>query len=121
MGALPRAEIAREALPKAISEVGGIAHEIAVYQTLPVQPDPEGLAALRSGVDWITFTSPSTVHNFVEIVRRQKLDPFKLTGDPKIACIGPITERTAKEAGFQVDLVAEKYTTEGLISALGAA
>ena len=118
---LPRAEIAREALPEAISEVGGIAHEIAVYQTLPVQPDPEGLAALRSGVDWITFTSPSTVHNFVEIVRRQKLDPFKLTGDPKIACIGPITQRTAREAGFQVDLVAEKYTTEGLISALGAA
>lgn len=115
---LPRAEVARKALPEAIVEAGGIAHEIAVYKTLPVQPDPNGLAALRSGVDWITFTSPSTVQNFVEIVRKQKMDPFQLAGNPKIACIGPITERAAKEEGFHVDLVAEKYTTEGLVHVL---
>jgi len=118
---LPRAEIARQALPEAIVNAGGTAHEIAVYKTLPVQPDPEGLAALKSGVDWITFTSPSTVRNFVEIIRQQKLDPFKLTGNPKIACIGPITECAAKDEGYQVDLVAEKYTTEGLINALSNA
>ncbi len=115
---LPRAEIARTALPEAIFEAGGIPHEIAVYKTLPVQPDPAGLAALRSGVDWITFTSPSTVHNFVETIRRQNLDPFNLTGNPKVACIGPITERAAQDEGFEVDVVAEKYTTDGLISAL---
>ncbi len=118
---LPRAEIARQALPEAIVNAGGTAHEIAVYKTLPVQPDPEGLAALKSGVDWITFTSPSTVRNFVEIIRQQKLDPFKLTGNPKIACIGPITECAAKDEGYHVDLVAEKYTTEGLINALSNA
>lgn len=112
---LPRAEIARKALPEAIVNAGGTAHEIAVYKTLPVQPDPDGLKALKSGVDWITFTSPSTVQNFVEIIRQQKLDPFHLTGNPKIACIGPITEHAAREEGLDVDLIAEKYTTEGLI------
>lgn len=115
---LPRAEIARQALPKAIVEAGGIAHEIAVYKTLPAQIGSEGLAGLKSGVDWITFTSPSTVRNFVEIVHKQKMDPFHLAGNPKIACIGPITESAAKEEGFRVDLVAEKYTTEGLVNAL---
>ena len=115
---LPRAEIARRALPEAIHKAGGIAHEIAVYKTLPAAPDPDGLAALKSGVDWITFTSPSTVQNFVEIVRRQELDPFNITGRPKIACIGPITEHAAREEGFEVDVVAEEYTTDGLISAL---
>jgi uroporphyrinogen-III synthase len=115
---LPRAEIARKALPDAIAEAGGIAHEIAVYRTLPVQPDPESLAALKTGVDWVTFTSPSTVRNFVETLRQQNLDPLQLAGKPKIACIGPITDRAAREEGFEVSVVAEKYTTDGLINAI---
>jgi uroporphyrinogen-III synthase len=115
---LPRAEIARKALPEAIVAAGGLAHEIAVYKTLPAQPDSNGLAALQAGVDWITFTSPSTVRNFIEIVRNHKMDPFHLTGSPKVACIGPITERAAREEGFEVTLVAQKYTTEGLVRAL---
>jgi uroporphyrinogen-III synthase len=118
---LPRAEIARAALPEAICEAGGIPHEIAVYKTLPAELDLAGLAALKSGVDWITFTSPSTVRNFVEIIRKQSLDPFNLTGNPKIACIGPITELAAREEGFEVALVAKEYTTEGLVNALGNA
>ncbi len=118
---LPRAEIARKALPEAIFAAGGIAHEIAVYQTLPAKPDTQGLSALKKGVDWITFTSPSTVQNFVEIIRQQKMNPFQLKNNPKVACIGPITEKTAKAEGFTVDLVAKPYTTEGLVEALSKA
>jgi uroporphyrinogen III methyltransferase/synthase len=115
---LPRAEIARKALPEAIFEAGGVPHEIAVYKTLPVQPDAKALSALKTGVDWITFTSPSTVQNFIEILRQQKMDYSWLPGHPKIACIGPITERAAREQGFEVNVVAEQYTTDGLINAL---
>jgi uroporphyrinogen III methyltransferase/synthase len=46
------------------------------------------------------------------------MDPLHLNGDPRIACIGPITEHAAQEEGFKIDLVAEKYTTEGLVDAL---
>jgi uroporphyrinogen III methyltransferase/synthase len=115
---LPRAEIARKALPEAISAAGGVAHEIAVYQTVPAEPDPAGLAALESGVGAITFTSPSTVENFVELVRRAGLDPLQLPGNPKIACIGPITQKAAEEAGFVDIFVANEYTTEGLVELL---
>jgi uroporphyrinogen III methyltransferase/synthase len=115
---LPRAEIARKALPEAIMEAGGVAHEIAVYQTLPAEPDPDGLAALRSGVDAVTFTSPSTVENFVEIVRNVGLDPLNLPGNPQIACIGPITQKAAAEAGFEDVIVAEEYTSEGIVTLL---
>jgi len=115
---LPRAEIARKALPEAISAAGGVAHEIAVYQTVPAEPDPDGLAALQSGVDVVTFTSPSTVENFVELVRRVGLDPMHLSGNPNIACIGPITQKAAEEAGFMHVIVAEEYTTEGLVELL---
>lgn len=115
---LPRAEIARKALPEAIVQAGGVAHEIAVYQTLPAKPDPDGLAALKSGVDAVTFTSPSTIENFVEIVRGVGLDPLCLPGNPKIACIGPITQSAAEEAGFTDMIVANEYTSEGIVKLL---
>jgi uroporphyrinogen-III synthase len=115
---LPRAEIARKALPEAIFESGGIPHEIAVYKTLPVQPEPEGLAALKSGVDVITLTSPSTVHNFIAIAQQHGLDPLSLPGNPLFACIGPITEQAAREEGLANLAVASEYTTDGLIEVI---
>jgi uroporphyrinogen-III synthase len=111
---LPRAEIARKTLPEAICEAGGIPHEIAVYKTLPAQLNPEGLAALKSGVDIVTLTSPSTVQNFVAIARQNGLDPLALPGNPLFACIGPITEQAAREEGIANLVTAREYTTEGL-------
>ena len=70
---------------------------------------------LRGEIDVITFTSASTVENFVAIMRRNKLDPLNLPNDPLFACIGPITEQTAQEEGLTNLIVAKEYTTEGLI------
>lgn len=117
---LPRAEIARKALPEAIVAAGGIAHEIIVYHTLPAEVAADGLAALEAGMDWITFTSPSTVQNFAQIARQNGLDPLNLPARPRIACIGPITEEMAREEGFDVTVVAPEYTTEGLIRSISA-
>jgi len=115
---LPRAEIARKALPEAIADAGGIAHEIAVYKTLPTEPAPEGIAVLKSGVDVVTLTSPSTVQNFVAICKQNGLDPLNLPNNPLFACIGPITEQAAKEEGLIKLVVAKEYTTDGLIEAI---
>jgi uroporphyrinogen-III synthase len=115
---LPRAEIARKALPEAIFRAGGISHEITVYKTLPAQLDANGLEALRSGVDVITLTSPSTVENFVAIAEQNGLDPRNLPKNPLFACIGPITERAAKEVGLPNLMVAREYTTDGLLAVL---
>jgi uroporphyrinogen-III synthase len=115
---LPRAEIARKALPEAIANAEGIAHEIAVYKTLPAQPDPDGIAALKSGVDVITLTSPSTVQNFFAIARQNGLDPLNLPSNPLFACIGPITEQAAKEEGLVNLVVTKEYTTERLMEVI---
>jgi uroporphyrinogen-III synthase len=115
---LPRAEIARKALPEGIVDAGGIAHEIAVYKTLPIEPDPEGIAVLKSGVDVVTLTSPSTVQNFVAICKQNGLDPLNLPNNPLFACIGPITEQAAKEEGLVELVVAKEYTTEGLLEVI---
>ena len=115
---LPRAEIARKDLPESISEAGGVSHEVTVYKTLPAQPDPEGFAALRAGVNVITFTSPSTVQNFIALAQRNGLDPMRLPNNPLCACIGPITEQAAQEAGLPNVVVAKEYTTDGLLAVL---
>jgi len=115
---LPRAEIARKTLAEAITAAGGIVHEVAVYQTLPAQPDAQGLLALRAGVDVVTLTSSSIVKNFVDITRAADLDPLQLPGNPIYACIGPITAQTARNARLPNLIVAERFTTDGLIQAI---
>jgi uroporphyrinogen-III synthase len=115
---LLRADRARPALAQAIRAAGGLPDEITVYQTLPAEADPAGLAALRQGVDVVTFTSASTVEHFVSLVTSAGLDPRALPGQPILACIGPITQAAACRHGLTVAVVASEYTTEGLIEAL---
>ena len=110
---LPRADIARETLAVELQQRGALVDEIAAYRTLPAQPDPNGLIELRRGVDVITFTSASTVRNFVALVGRASIPPQAF-----IACIGPITANTAREFDLRVDIQATDYTTDGLVAAL---
>lgn len=112
---MPCAELARQALPGAIREQGGMLHEIVVYRTLPAQPNVDGLQALKAGVGVITLTSPSTVQNFIAIVKAHGLDPLDLPGRPLFACIGPITEGAARDEGLAPLVTAGEFTTEGLI------
>jgi len=108
---LPRAEIARPALAEELLARGARVDEIPVYRTIQPAPDPAGLAALRRGVDVITFTSSSTVRNFVDMAGVD-------IGAARVACIGPITAATARELGLPVHLVAKEYTIPGLVQAL---
>lgn len=112
---LPLADLAHDTLPRAIYEANGIAHVVTAYHTLPTEPDPEGLAVIRQGVDIITFTSGSTAQNFIALIQHAGLDPFNLPGKPIVACIGPKTAQTAQRLGFSVDIVANTYTVDGLV------
>ena len=107
-----------ELLPREIRKAGGILDEFAIYETVAAEPTKDELAALKSGVDVVTFTSPSTVNNFRKIIEEAGLDPLKLKGEPLFACIGPVTEKAAREAGFSPIVMAETYTTDGLIEIL---
>jgi uroporphyrinogen III methyltransferase/synthase len=65
-------------------------------------------------VDVITFTSPSTVTNFMEIMGRNYTVPAHV----KIACIGPVTAAAVKKAGLPADIIQERYTIPGLVETL---
>lgn len=112
---LPRADIARQALADELQKRGALPTELASYRTQAVRPAPAALAELRAGVDVVTFTSSSTVRSFVQILEQEDI---RLSSQTVIACIGPITATTACQLGLRVDLVAEEYTSAGLVEAL---
>jgi uroporphyrinogen-III synthase len=62
--------------------------------------------------DWVTFTSSSTVKNFVEIAGREALDGVR------IASIGPVTSKTVRDCGLKVDAEAKEFTLDGVVQAI---
>lgn len=104
---IARAEEAREVLPEMLRKRGAEVDEIAVYRTVMENGELPDL----STIDAITFTSSSTVRNF------RVRYPDEITG-PVIACIGPITAQTAREAGLQVHVEPKQYTIPALVEAL---
>ena len=115
---LARADIARPDLPEAIRAGGGTADDVCAYRTLPAEMDSDGLDQIIQGLDILTFTSPSTVENFCQIVASEGLNPLDLPRNPEVMCIGPITARAAENKGFQVSVIPEDYTVEGLLHAI---
>lgn len=115
---LPRAKEARDVIPKGLAKMGAIVDVAAAYRTIKADSDPSELLKLfKNGeVDVITFTSPSTVVNFLKIMG----DDFKLPSKVRIATIGPITEAAAKKAGLPVHIRQERYTITELVEAIVA-
>jgi uroporphyrinogen III methyltransferase/synthase len=120
---IPRAEEARELLPEELGKRGAQVNVAPTYRTIIEAEEAASLidALQKKQVDAVTFTSSSTVKNFLKMLEGQ--DVKAVMQGVLVAAIGPITVDTAKEAGLQVDVMAEEYTvrglTEALVSALG--
>ncbi len=112
---LPVADIARTTLAEGLQAKGALVDQVTAYQTKPVT-NPTNLATLLPAIDILTFTSSSTVRNFVNLLHAD--NPAVTIGHAMVACIGPITAQTAQEVGLPVHLVAEDYTIDGLTKAL---
>jgi uroporphyrinogen III methyltransferase / synthase len=106
-----RAAEAREVLPDALRKRGAKVDVVTLYETVAETPDPEALERARDA-DFITFTSSSTVRNFMEA------SPNGIPEGAKVVSIGPITSEAAREAGLTVDAEAERHDIGGLVEAL---
>jgi uroporphyrinogen III methyltransferase/synthase len=115
---VPRAEVARDALPSLLANRGAEVEILPVYRA--ICPAGTGDALLRlfnsEGVDVITFTSSSTVNNFVRAFPEDRLPA--VLGDAEVACMGPVTADVARKLGLTVSIVAREYTTHGLVQAI---
>lgn len=115
---LPRARGARSVLPEELKKAGLHVNEVFLYEAVAaLSVSSEVLEEIKQGnMDYLTFTSSSTVHNFVKIVGRENIE--RINNNTKIACIGPITADTARQYGFTVDINASEYTIQGLVEAI---
>lgn len=112
---LPRADIGREETLDALRAAGAEVVAVTAYHTVPAEPDAAGLAALRSGVDAVTFTSPSTVHHFVALLNDEAAVLLRRT---TVACIGPTTADAVTALGLTRPLMAPSASASGLVAAL---
>ena len=116
---LPRAKIATAELPDALRAKAARVDDIPLYETLTVvnengDENREAIAAqlLNGEIHIVTFTSSSTVTNFLEVF------PAAALANVRVAVIGPATLATAVAHGVQVDITASEATIENLVEAI---
>ena len=112
---LPRAAVARDVIPVELARRGAQVDVVEAYRTVL----PAGAAARAGEIlgagrkpDWIAFTSSSTVQNFVSVA-----PPGALAG-VRVASIGPVTTRAARDLGIEPAVEARAFTIDGLVEAL---
>ncbi len=110
-----RAEEARDVLPEALRRRGAEVDVVALYRTV-VEPLEAAQVESVRGADYVTFTSSSTVTNFLRAAGAP--DAWRDGGRPRLASIGPVTSATLREHGLEPDVEATEHYIGGLIDAL---
>jgi uroporphyrinogen III methyltransferase / synthase len=120
---LPRSDIGREVIVEQLRQAGALVTDVVAYRTIleetQREEDPDIYGMLLEGrIDVVTFTSPSSVRNFVKIYGAdQAADLLKGT---TVATIGPVTADAARSLGIAVTVQPATYTIDGLVGAIAA-
>ncbi|MCE5314944.1 MAG: uroporphyrinogen-III C-methyltransferase [Armatimonadota bacterium] len=114
---IPRASEARDELPDGLRAKGAEVVVAPVYKTVADESQRDTLRDTLCGgnLDIITFTSASTVTNFLSLA-----EDIKVPKSMSIACIGPITADAARAGGLEPAIIAEEYTIEGLVQEIAS-
>lgn len=119
---LARAKVARDVIPKELRKVGARVDVVEAYETVvPVASQKKLRAVMRDPKrrpNVITFTSSSTVRNFVALLGGRARPPHTNLEGIRFASIGPITSATLRKLGLPVHIEAREYTIPGLIHAI---
>lgn len=118
---IPRALQGREILPETLRGAGAQVTVAPVYRNCPADGDRDLLRQelQDGGVDMITFTSSSTVRNFLTMLDcTDKNELQELLAGVKITTIGPITAKTVTDNGLKVDVQPESHTIDEMITAV---
>jgi uroporphyrinogen-III synthase len=118
---LIRAKVARDVIPRELRRAGAHVDVVEAYETVVPSTSRRRLQAAladpKRRPHVVTFTSSSTVKNFVELIGRKKL---RALDGICMASIGPITSATLREFKLPVDIAAKEFTVPGLVAAIVA-
>lgn len=119
---LVRARVARDVIPRELRKAGASVDVVEAYETVVPQGSRRSLqAVLRNTLrrpHVITFTSSSTVRNFVELAGLQKNMRHRALDEIRMASIGPVTSATLREFGLKPDIAAKEFTIPGLVAGI---
>jgi uroporphyrinogen III methyltransferase/synthase len=120
---LPRADIGREVIAEELRKRGAEVVEAIAYRTVAVDQERDGgpdiyRMLLDGSIDVVTFTSPSAVRNFVELLGEEPA--ADLLARTVVASIGPVTAQAAREYNIQSAVVPAQYTIPALVKAIVA-
>ena len=115
---IPRARVARDVLPEELRKAGALVDIVEAYRTVRPEGQVENIHDLlaKKAVAALTFTSSSTVSNFVEMMGTKNAK--ELTSGVAVASIGPITAEKARSLGIETTIMAREYTIPALVEAL---
>ena len=116
---LVRAKVARDVIPRELTALGAKVDVAEAYETVLPGTSAAALRVLFRDPEQkphaITFTSSSTVHNFVDLLGKENLG---LLEGVKLASIGPVTSETMRKSGLEPHIEAAEYTIPALAEAL---
>ena len=116
---IPRAAVAREVLPEQLRELGADVQVVTAYRTVLPEVETDRVKDLlqKQALHVLTFASSSTVRNFCGLFSGRE-EMRRLTTGVVVACIGPITAKTAAEEGLPVTVTAAENTIPALVEAI---
>ena len=119
---LVRAKVARDVIPRELRKAGAQVEVVEAYETIAPKASAQRLRSVLAGnrkPHAITFTSSSTVKNFVDLLGLRGARAAIKAG-VHTASIGPVTSATLREFGLPVNIAASEYTMQGLVDAIVA-
>lgn len=109
-----RGNLSRPTLIEELTAYGFEVKDLVVYETIHNHTEASKLTSYieRNEIDFITFTSSSTVDSFMKVLYQKEL----LENLKKVTfiCIGPITNNTLMEYGF-TGVMPDSYTVEDMV------
>lgn len=111
----PASSLARSTLEDALATRGARVQRVEAYRVRAVPPDATRVwADLASGVDVVTFASPSAVYSLAEALGGDLAGGLAGT---EVAAIGATTARALEELGVREIELAARASMDGLVDA----